>query len=186
MVVKLGGSYAHSARRDAWLAAIAGATGPVVLVPGGGSFAELVRAEQGRMGFDDRAAHDMALMAMGQFGTALASADPRLVAADAPDDFARAIEAGAVAVWRPWPMLRDAPDVPPGWDVTSDSLALWLAARLEAASVLLVKQVVQADDLVDPAFATFRKKFAGEVWVAGPSDAPAALDPARPPGRRLS
>jgi aspartokinase-like uncharacterized kinase len=186
MVVKLGGSYAGSARRSAWLAAIAAASAPVVVVPGGGPFADAVRHEQRRMGYDDRAAHDMALMAMGQYGTALAAASPRLRPADAEADIRAACAVGAVPVWRPWPMLRDAADVDAGWHVTSDSLALVLATRLAARSVLLLKQVSHADDLVDDAFPAYRARFRGAVWVAGPDDAPAALDPEHPPGRRLS
>ncbi len=182
LVIKLGGSYAYAPAREPWLAAIAAARG-VVLVPGGGPFADAVRREQGRMGYDDRAAHDMALMAMAQYGTALAAADRRLVPADTLEAL---VAADRVPVWRPWPMLRDAPGIVPGWDVTSDSLAVWLAARLGATALLLVKQVTAADDLVDPAFGRFRAAFAGEVWVAGPHDAPAALDAARPPGRRLA
>ena len=45
----------------------------MVLVPGGGPFADAVRAAQPRMGFDDRAAHAMALLAMEQYGCALAN-----------------------------------------------------------------------------------------------------------------
>src|SRR5215510_16371000 len=67
-VVKLGGSYAHAAELKPWLAAIAACAGHVVLVPGGGPFADAVREAQARMGFDDRVAHRMALTAMAQYG----------------------------------------------------------------------------------------------------------------------
>lgn len=185
LVVKLGGSYAHSEGRGSWLAAIAAARGPVVLVPGGGPFADAVRQEQARMGYDDRAAHDMALMAMAQYGTALAATAARFVPADDLADIARATDQDQVAVWRPWPMLRDAPDVEVGWHVTSDSLSLVLAARLGARAVLLLKQVRAAEDLVDAAFPAYRVRFPGEVWVAAPEDAPEALDAGRLPGLRL-
>src|SRR5688572_11112389 len=66
-VVKLGGSYALSPRLPAILAAIRASHVPVVVVPGGGPFADAVRAAQPRMGFGDRAAHRMALLAMAQF-----------------------------------------------------------------------------------------------------------------------
>jgi 5-(aminomethyl)-3-furanmethanol phosphate kinase len=44
VVVKLGGSYAASAEREKWLDAIDRCAGEVVLVPGGGPFADAVRA----------------------------------------------------------------------------------------------------------------------------------------------
>jgi aspartokinase-like uncharacterized kinase len=119
LVVKLGGSHAASPLRDGWLRAIAAAAGRLVLVPGGGPFANAVRTLQPKLGFDDRAAHAMALMAMGQFGVFLA-ATPGFCLADSFAAIDDALAARQVPVWSPWPMLRDAPDVPQSWDVTSD------------------------------------------------------------------
>ncbi len=67
MVVRLGGSHAFSPLLRPWLAAIGAAAGRVVLVPGGGPFADTVRSAQAAMGFDDLAAHRMALLAMAQY-----------------------------------------------------------------------------------------------------------------------
>ena len=72
-VVKLGGSYAFSTSLKDWIDAIAACAGRVVVAPGGGPFADAVRTAQIKMGFDDRAAHAMALLAMDQYGCALAS-----------------------------------------------------------------------------------------------------------------
>jgi 5-(aminomethyl)-3-furanmethanol phosphate kinase len=174
LVVKLGGSFAHSARLRAWVDAIATTPRPLVLVPGGGPFADAVRAAQQAIGFNDSAAHRMALLAMNQFAVALASLAPRLVPADDFPSIRTALGADRVPVWCPWPMLRGAPDIPQSWDVTSDSLALWLAARLGAARLVLVKHRVAASfsepGLVDDAFASFRPAFAGEIALAGPDD----------------
>ena len=71
-VLKLGGSYAFSPHLKDWLDAIAACAGCAVVVPGGGPFADAVRMAQSRMGFDDRAAHEMAVLAMDQYGCALA------------------------------------------------------------------------------------------------------------------
>ena len=65
-------------------------------------------------------------------------------------------------VWLPTRMVLEA-DIPASWEVTSDSLAAWLAAKLGARRLLLVKhvdagaQAVRVQDLVargivDPAF----------------------------------
>ena len=77
-IVKLGGSHALGPHLRGWLDAIAARAGSIVIVPGGGPFADAVRAAQGPMGFDDCAAHHMALMAMAQFGRALESLHPLL------------------------------------------------------------------------------------------------------------
>ena len=81
-VVKLGGSHAFAPHLRAWLDAIAQCAGRIVVVPGGGPFADAVRDAQPRMGFDDAAAHRMALLAMEQYGCALASLNARFVLAE--------------------------------------------------------------------------------------------------------
>ena len=81
-VVKIGGSYAFSTALKGWIDAISAGAGRVVVVPGGGPFAKTVRDAQPKMGFDDRAAHAMALFAMDQYGCALAALAARLRRAD--------------------------------------------------------------------------------------------------------
>jgi len=192
-VVKLGGSYAFSPLLRPWLAAIAAASGEVVIVPGGGPFADVVRAAQPAMGFDDRAAHAMAIHAMTQFGIALASIGAGFVVAETTAEMARALAARRVPVWLPAAMLRDAAAVPQSWAVTSDSLALWLARALDAPRVLLVKArtahpragvaALVEHGLVDRAFPDFLARYAGAVFAAGPDDLPmAGLNPRRLPG----
>jgi aspartokinase-like uncharacterized kinase len=177
-VVKLGGSHAFSPLLARWLAAIGKAAGQVVVVPGGGPFADAVRAAQPLMGIYDAAAHDMALMAMAQYGRGLTSLAPGFDYADTLDALREAVARRRVPVWSPWPMLRGHPDIPRSWDVTSDSLAVWLASALDASGVVLIKhRASPAEGLVDAAFAGFTARFRGWVRMAGPDDldAPGAL-----------
>jgi 5-(aminomethyl)-3-furanmethanol phosphate kinase len=184
-VVKVGGSYAFSSALKSWIGAVAACAGRVVVVPGGGPFAETVRIAQPKMGFDDRAAHAMALLAMEQYGCALASlgAGWRLAASAAA--IQDVLREGGVPVWSPTPMLRDANDVPWSWDVTSDSLAAWLAGRIGANRVLLVKQLepppgrlraadLVADGIIDPAFPRFLRASGAQAFIAGPAGHAAA------------
>ena len=179
-VVKVGGSYAFSSALKSWIDAVAACAGRVVVVPGGGPFAETVRVAQPKMGFDDRAAHEMALLAMEQYGCALASlgAGWRLAASAAA--IQDVLREGGVPVWSPTPMLREANDVPWSWDVTSDSLAAWLAGRIGAKRVLLVKQLepppgrlraadLVADGIIDPAFPRFLRASGAQAFIAGPA-----------------
>ncbi len=54
---------------DVWIAALAGSSLPLVVVPGGGPFADAgPRRRTARLGFSDAAAHAMAILAMEQFG----------------------------------------------------------------------------------------------------------------------
>jgi hypothetical protein len=138
-VVKLGGSYAFSPELPGILAAIEEAAVPVVLVPGGGPFADAVRDAQPRMGFDDRAAHRMALLAMAQYAEALACLHDGLRIAANLAAIGAALDAGEKAVWSPWPMADGLETLPESWDLTSDSLSAWLAAKLGASRLLLLK-----------------------------------------------
>jgi dihydroneopterin aldolase len=188
-VIKIGGSCASSLDLRRWIATVARCGGRAVVVPGGGPFADAVRVAQPQMGFDDAAAHHLAMLGMEQFGRALASFDRRLAVADSMATLRRALAAGKVAVWLPARMAMMADDIPASWQVTSDSLAAWLAGEVRAWRLLLLKQVrlprrpVAATDLaeqgiVDPAFPKFLKASGVAAFILGPADhmaVPAAL-----------
>jgi 5-(aminomethyl)-3-furanmethanol phosphate kinase len=153
VVVKFGGSFAGSAHLRDWIKAFAQCAGRIVLVPGGGPFADVVRSTQSVIGFDERAAHHMALLAMEQYGRALTSLDDSLAPADSIDVIRRELAATHVPVWMPTRMAVGATDLAPSWDVTSDSLAAWLAGKIGAGRLFLVKHVelatarMRCDDL---------------------------------------
>jgi len=185
VVVKLGGSFAFSVHLRDWIAAIAGCAGRVVIAPGGGPFADTVRSAQRRMGFGERAAHEMAILAMEQYGRALASLDARLSRADTVEAICREIDAGRVPVWMPAHLALRADDIAPSWDLTSDSLAAWLAAKIGARRLFLVKHIeprlrrAPIDDLaaigvVDKGLARRLQMSAVDAFVFGPSDHGAA------------
>ena len=139
-VIKLGGSLARDPGLVDWLrlAAELGG-GRVVVVPGGAAFADAVRAAQAHWGFDDVAAHNMAVLAMAQTAFMLQAIEPRLVLARQDAQIRRALRAGRAALWLPLGLMRAAPDALTSWEVTSDSLALWLARRLHAERLVVVK-----------------------------------------------
>jgi dihydroneopterin aldolase len=193
-VIKIGGSCAVSLDLRRWAATVAACGGRAIVVPGGGPFADAVRAAQPRMGFDDAAAHHMAMLGMEQFGRALASFDGRLAVADSMAGLRRALADDKVPVWLPARMAMTAADIPASWQVTSDSLAAWLAGKLRAARLLLLKQVelspqpVTANELaergiLDPAFPRFLQASGVAAFILGPADhmaVPAALCHDRP------
>ena len=196
-VVKLGGSYAFSLELPAWLEALATCAGRVVVVPGGGPFADAVRDAQAKMRFGEAAAHRMALMAMEQFGSAMTSLGPGYVMAPSVGAIVDAARAHQVPVWSPLPMALEAADLPASWDVTADSLAAWLAARLGSRRVLFVKQIVpptssldalMAQGVLDRFLPHLLSERAVEAYIVGPGDhatTAAAIMAGRPAGRRL-
>lgn len=176
-VVKLGGSFAFSPELARIVDAIAAADTPVVIVPGGGPFADAVREAQPRIGFDDRAAHRMALMAMAQFAEALASFSARLQPAPSVAAIRAALAADAVPVWSPWPMADRLEALPESWQLTSDSLAGWLADKLGAARLVMLKHgdvpasVAEAAQrgVVDPLFPRYAEACGADIRWLDPS-----------------
>lgn len=165
-VVKLGGSLADSPYLQAWLNALA-THGPsrVVIVPGGGPFADAVRLAQTRQPFNDYSAHAMALLAMHQYGLMLQGLCPGLAMESDVNKLRERIAAGECIIWLPDLQQLDAAKIPASWDVTSDSLAAWLAGQLVATDLLLVKSAsvtaeaslesLHGKKIVDAAFMQF-------------------------------
>lgn len=189
-VIKLGGSLLASAEGmqalRAWLTLIVQqADGQVIIVPGGGLFADAVRTAQQQSGCDDVTAHRLALLAMDQYGMLLAGLAPSLVTAQSELEIAERSWQHRPMVWLPSRMLLADRHIAASWDVTSDSLAAWLAAKLGASHLLLVKSVRPAGTrmrvealvsigLVDASFADYIQQPVAapffSTWLLGPQD----------------
>ncbi|HEX2448147.1 MAG TPA: hypothetical protein VHK26_08170 [Methyloceanibacter sp.] len=164
IVVKLGGSVVRSPELAAWLDAIASAPVPIIVVPGGGALADEVRACQSQLGFGDRSAHRMALLAMDQLAWAVAGLRPGFAVGATEDELRAVLAKNDVAVWAPYALIAERTDIEASWRLTSDSLALWLAGRIGAERCYLIKSIVRpkadrlsakqlaGDGVVDDAF----------------------------------
>lgn len=175
LVAKIGGSLHDSPHLAHWIEALARWPHRLTLVCGGGPFADAVRATQPKLGFSQEAAHAMAILAMEQYALALADLYGLALAATR-EEIDAAHRRGQIALWRAAKMVGAARDIAPGWDVTSDSLAAWLARQTGAGALLLIKSVdIGADSalesiasagIVDPAFRDYVDGM--PVNVAGP------------------
>ncbi len=180
LVLKLGGSLLATGRMGPLIELVRKAKRPVVIVPGGGAFADQVRQSQKAHGFDDATAHRLALFAMHQMANVIASRAPHVMTAATPQDMAAAGAHGAVPVWVPSAMVAADPEIPKSWDMTSDSLAAWLAARLGTPHVALVKScAVDPDEplagltaagIVDPLFGGYAERHGLNWSVIGADD----------------
>lgn len=184
IVVKLGGSTAYHAEMREWVRVLAEAPAPVVIVPGGGPFANRVREAQAQMRFSDASAHFMAILAMEQMGLALLDMNEGFSPARTVEEINAALARGTSPVWLPSQMCHAAADIAQSWDMTSDSLAAWLAGRVGAEALLLIKQTgdfeAQVDidglvtaGLVDPLLPTMLPSTT-ELYLAGPGSLPTA------------
>ena len=150
-VIKIGGSLYTSEYLKKWLDAIANFTDRnIVIVPGGGPFADQVRATDKEFNLDQKKAHLMAVLAMQQYGTMLSSICPNMLLANSKVKIQHAWENKKVAVWEPFDMVRDECTLEASWAHTSDSIAAWLAAHMQIKHLLLIKsadKVMENKDL---------------------------------------
>ena len=118
--LKLGGSLFNSA--PAILKGITDIGADVLIVPGGGPFADLVRDIDTEYGLSPDAAHWMAILAMDQYAYYLhdktgIEATPLLV------------RKKGVRILLPYEVLQRQDELPHSWDVTADTIAAWAAHK---------------------------------------------------------
>ena len=116
-------------------------TWKMALVPGGGPFADEVRLQDKRLGLSAEPTHRMAILAMDQYGLLLCD----LLNNAAPAATLRmAINLAGrkrLPVMLPSRFLSTLSSLRSSWDVTSDTIAASLAARLRAQRLILMTDV---------------------------------------------
>jgi aspartokinase-like uncharacterized kinase len=118
----------------------------VVIVPGGGVFADQVRMAQLRWQFDDRTAHVMALLAMQQMALLINGLKSQFTIAETVADIQAQSGQAQTLIWSPNIHELDVAGITASWDITSDSLAAWLAGAVSASDLILVKSAVIEPD----------------------------------------
>lgn len=166
IVLKLGGSLLSRAELKQFLQlASRDGQGQVVIVPGGGVFADQVRLTQQQWQYDDRTAHCMAILAMQQMALLFRGLCARLVIVDQVELIRSRLQQQNVVIWSPLPSELDAAGIAANWQVTSDTLAAWLAVQLSIDHLILVKSAefsagcsieqLSTLGIIDQAFAEF-------------------------------
>ena len=135
-VIKIGGGVGDDALPG--LCAALGELGRrhrLLVVPGGAGFADAVREADRRFGLHADTAHRMAILGMEQFAWLLSDLIP---GAERCADLTLA-RTGRTKVLLPAGLPLD--ELPASWQVTADSIAAWVAHRVGAARLVLVKEV---------------------------------------------
>lgn len=143
VVIKVGGSLGRWRRVGTLLDSIVqwkGAT-TVLVIPGGGVFADRVRAAYRQLRLTEHAAHRMAILAMDQYGLQLCDLASRAAPASSLNQVREVIRCGRLPVYLPSRSLARHDPFTHSWGVTSDSIAAYLAGRVGANALLLLKSV---------------------------------------------
>ena len=141
IVIKLGGSLAQSDMLVNCLQKLKQnyKTRSIVIVPGGGAFANQVRLAQQQFKFDDSTAHRMAILAMQQMAFLINGLNKTLPIAHSITMVPSLIQQHKTVIWSPDIIELDNAGIRPSWDITSDSLSAWVANTLSAKELILVK-----------------------------------------------
>jgi hypothetical protein len=142
-VLKIGGSLSRHASLTFLCKEISrlGAHHRLLVVPGGGEFADQVRDACRRYDLKETAAHCMALLAMDQYGYLLNSLIARSCLTADLLSSCRAAESGKAAILLPSAPVIRADPLPHSWEVTSDTIAAWVAQRTHCRRLILLKDV---------------------------------------------
>ncbi len=141
----------------------------VVIVPGGGAFADFIRARSARRKTSEKTAHAQAVISTGQFGYELAERFKNGVAAHNRFQVETALKAGATPVFIPHPYTAGRKRIPATWEATSDTIAAEACRYLGIGGLIMLKSVdgifengrlkmiagktsLKKSDVVDPVF----------------------------------
>ncbi|MCD4807296.1 MAG: amino acid kinase [Methanococcoides sp.] len=133
VVLKLGGSLIDRSAEliEAISDHFAGTEGDmqVIIVPGGGIFADNIRRISEEYSLTEKASHWMAIAAMEQYAHLLED----ITGIPTIEDTSNVNE--KVSILLPYRLLKDTDELPYSWDVTSDTIAAWVAQRMNARLV---------------------------------------------------
>jgi len=101
----------------------------LLIVPGGGVFADSIRSVHENKGISEDAAHWMAILGMEQYAYYLADKSGMRLIDDLDDLFP------GISILKPYRLLLSKDPLPHSWDVTSDCIAAWVASILNARMI---------------------------------------------------
>jgi len=143
-IVKIGGSLALHPEKLRTLCAKLGEAFKkykVIVVPGGGEFADIVRDLDKRFNLSCAVSHRMAILGMDQYGFLLSDLLPHSSIINKREDAQRILDSGKLPVFLPSNFLLNEDPLENSWDVTSDSIAAYIAGQLHASRVVLLTDV---------------------------------------------
>jgi aspartokinase-like uncharacterized kinase len=142
-VLKVGGSLSRGQGLQALGREIGrlGTQHRLLVIPGGGEFADTVRDHYRRYHLGETTAHRMALLAMDQYGCLLGDLVPDSVLVTDLLMARRVAASSQTPILLPSSLLIQADPLPHSWQVTYDAIAAWVAALVRAPRLILLKDV---------------------------------------------
>lgn len=113
----------------------------IIIIPGGGRFADFIRLRGEKQPVPDAVSHAQAVLSVAQYGYELAwkLGDGRAV--HNLDETQTAWDNGKIPVFIPYPFAVTDPAIPHNWDATSDTIAARVCAVFDIPILVLIKSV---------------------------------------------
>jgi len=112
----------------------------LIIVPGGGKFADVVRELDTQFNLSPVISHRMAILGMDQYGLFLSDIMPGSRTVRSIEELEK-LDFNSLPIILPSSFLLDERTLENSWDVTSDSIAVYIAAQLDVRKVVLITDV---------------------------------------------
>jgi len=142
-VIKIGGSLAEDPSTLVRLCKeliIISKNHELIVVPGGGKFADTVRYLYNKFKLSDEIAHRMAILAMDQYGLLLKDITKEAILTYSLKEALKTSKRG-VSIFLPSKIMLSLDPLEHSWRVTSDSISAFIASSLRAEKLILAKDV---------------------------------------------
>jgi len=140
-LIKIGGSLAYYVKPLLnKLKSFSSKENKILVVPGGGMFADVVRDLDRDVKLSNRGSHRLALMAMDMMGVYFSDVS-HIMTVDSLYDAKVALRDRNIVILLPSKVVLSTDELPHSWEVTSDSIALYIGKLLKLKRVIVVTDV---------------------------------------------
>ena len=173
IVLKIGGSMFASPHLKPWLSLLAKQNKQtIIIVPGGGPFADQVRLADQQWGLPSDCSHTMAVLGMQQYAYMLQGLESNLQLIHSCQELMQQTPTHQTFIWAPYTDVNTASEISKSWESTSDTIALWLAIKLNTPYLCLIKSAgvdqqsindLTRSKIIDKNFQTLLSNYSGVV-----------------------
>ncbi|MCW3128890.1 MAG: hypothetical protein N2V75_02130 [Methanophagales archaeon] len=129
----------------------------LILIPGGGPFVEVVRNLSADISISEESAHWMAVLAMHQYGLFLANGEIGIPLVESTNEID---EAEPIRILLPYEIIKADDCLPHTWNVTSDTIAAFVANKIGEKTFIKITDV---DGIIDEKGHLINKIYAKEL-----------------------
>ena len=173
-VLKIGGSWITNPKLKTLIRRLEKKKkGKIIIVAGGGCFADSVRFAFKKTKMSEKLANTLALKSTEIFCSYLKDINKKLYLTTD-----KRFKDNSLNVWLPSVILSNEKSFKRNWDSTSDSVAAWLSDNIKADGLVFIKSLkkfekinkladLQKKNIIDKNTSTYLKSFKGEIKITG-------------------